>query len=86
MLSMSFLWGLQTVLRAAKLKSGAFRCSAVPNLATSDLLSTVSCSPGTFMVRVESVVFTWAAPSGLASYMTCSCFLFLWAASVRRAS
>ena len=86
MLSISFLWGLQTVLRAAKLMMGIFRWSAVPNLATSDLLSTVSCCPGTFMVRVVSVVFTRAAPSGMASYMPCSCFLFLWAASVRRAS
>ena len=86
MLSMSFFWGLQTVLRAAKLMRGIFRWSAVPNLATSDLLSMVSCCPGTFMVRVVSVVFTRAAPSGMASYMPCSCFLFPWAASVRRAS
>ena len=83
---MSFLWGLQTVLRAAKLMRGIFRWSAVPNLATSDLLSTVSCCPGTFMVRVVLVVFTRAAPSGMASYMPCCCFLFLWAASFRRAS
>ena len=28
------------------------------------------------MVRVESVVFTRAAPSVMASYMPCNCFLF----------
>ena len=65
---------------------GIFRWSAVPNLATSDSLSIVSCCPVNFMVGVVSVFFTRAAPSGMASYMPCSCFLFLWAASVRRAS
>ena len=60
--------------------------SAVPNFATSDVFKTVSCCPGPLMMRVESVVFTRAALSGMASYMPCSCFLFLWAASDQRAS
>ena len=81
-----FFVGVADCFACGKLIRGIFRWSAVPNLATSDLLSTVSCCPGTFMVRVVSVVFTRAAPSGMASYMPCSCFLFLWAASVRRAS
>ena len=84
MLSMSFFWGLHTVLRAAKLLRWIFLWSALPNFATSDLFKTVSCCPGTLMVRVESVVFTSAASFGMASYKPCSCFLFLWVASVRR--
>ena len=86
MFLMSFLWGLHTVLRAARLMRGIFLWSAVPNFDTSGLFKTVSCWPGTLMVRFKSVVFTRAASSGMASYMPCSCFLFLWAASVRQAS
>ena len=86
MLSMGFLCGLHTFLRTAKLIRGVLLWSAVPNFATSDLFKTVSCCTGTLMVRVESVVFSIAAPCGMAYYIPCSCFLFLSVASVRRAS
>ena len=74
---MNFWWGLQKVLRAAKLIRGIFLWSVVPNFVTFDLFKTISCCPGTLMVRVESVVFTRAAPSGIASYMPSGYFYFL---------
>ena len=45
-----------------KLISGNFRCSEVPNLATSDLFRTVCFRPGTFRVTVPSVVLTNTVP------------------------
>ena len=67
-LLMNFAWWLRTVFLAAKLIRGMWRCSGVPNFATSDLFNTVSCWPGTLMVTVLSVVSTNATPSGIASY------------------
>ena len=70
----------------SKIDEGNFSLVCFPNLATSDLFKTVSYCSGTLIVRVQSVDFTRADASGMASYMSCSCFLFLWAASVQRAS
>ena len=68
-------WWFMTVFLAANWISGFFGCDGVPNRATSDLWSTVSSWPGYLIVIVEPEVFISAAPSGMASYSPCSCFL-----------